>query len=283
MSWSGNPAFSIKEIPRDSCSSTRLGTHRYSGDDSQSSRGTQANTYSDRTRPQGASSDPGEGARHSTSYLQRGTERAIRSRWSGHGATSPRASNSLKRSLPRKHVSSIYCPVTSSASRLVLLNWPPPDHLYRHEIAARPETIPRGWVVFSAARAGAPNGEAEGAARHQSSRAEDFKLSGRYGRVESDEEGSRAAAPQLKIGAGPALATRRAWRRSVWPPPRWLDHRDRPARAWSARHRRPPTTSRSRLFRGTVAARMRRSAKVGHSLGAGRISRGGAKQLSISV
>jgi len=105
VSWSGNPAFSIKEIPRDSCSSTRLGTHRYSGDDSQSGRGTQANTYSDRTRPQGASSDPGEGARHSTSYLQRGTERAIRSRWSGHGATSPRASNSLKRSLPRKNVS----------------------------------------------------------------------------------------------------------------------------------------------------------------------------------
>jgi hypothetical protein len=100
VSWSGNPAFSIKEIPRDSCSSTRLGTHRYSGDDSQSGRGTQANTYSDRTRPQGASSDPGEGARHSTSCLQRGTERAIRSRWSGHGATSPRASNSLKRSLP---------------------------------------------------------------------------------------------------------------------------------------------------------------------------------------
>src|SRR5262245_12073423 len=98
VSWSGNPAYSIKEIPRDSCSSTRLGTHRYSGDDSQSGRGTQANTYSDRTRPQGASSDPGEGARHSTSCLQRGTERVIRSRCSGHGATSPRASNSLKRS-----------------------------------------------------------------------------------------------------------------------------------------------------------------------------------------
>src|SRR5262249_26710782 len=62
VSWSGNPAFSIKEIPRDSCSSTRLGTHRYSGDDSQSSRGTQANTYSDRTRSQGASSDTGEGS-----------------------------------------------------------------------------------------------------------------------------------------------------------------------------------------------------------------------------
>src|SRR5262249_23111148 len=47
---------------RDSCSSTRLGTHRYSGDDSQSGRGTQANTYSDRTRSQGASSDTGEGS-----------------------------------------------------------------------------------------------------------------------------------------------------------------------------------------------------------------------------
>jgi hypothetical protein len=44
-----------------SCSSTRLGTHRYSGDDSQSGCGTQANTYSDRTRSQGANSDPGEG------------------------------------------------------------------------------------------------------------------------------------------------------------------------------------------------------------------------------
>src|SRR5262249_26107138 len=62
VSWSGNPAFSIKEIPRDSCSSTRLGTHRYSGDDSQSGRGTQANTYSDRTRSQGATSDTGEGS-----------------------------------------------------------------------------------------------------------------------------------------------------------------------------------------------------------------------------
>jgi hypothetical protein len=49
-------------MPRDSCSSTRLGTHRYSGDDSQSGRSTQANTYSDRTRSQGASSDPGEGS-----------------------------------------------------------------------------------------------------------------------------------------------------------------------------------------------------------------------------
>src|SRR5499427_1565297 len=62
VSWSGNPAFSIKEIPRDSCSSTRLGTHRYSGDDSQSGCGTQTNTYSDRTRSQGASSNPGEGS-----------------------------------------------------------------------------------------------------------------------------------------------------------------------------------------------------------------------------
>jgi hypothetical protein len=49
-------------VARDSCSSTRLGTHRYSGDDSQSGCGTQANTYSDRTRSQGASSDPGEGS-----------------------------------------------------------------------------------------------------------------------------------------------------------------------------------------------------------------------------
>src|SRR5215471_15425405 len=62
VSWSGNPAFSIKEVARDSCSSTRLGTHRYSGDDSQSGRGTQANTSSDRTRSQGASSDTGEGS-----------------------------------------------------------------------------------------------------------------------------------------------------------------------------------------------------------------------------
>src|SRR6266516_4651160 len=62
VSYSGNPACSIKEAARDSCSSTRLGTHRYSGDDSQSGCGTQANTYSDRTRSQGASSDPGEGS-----------------------------------------------------------------------------------------------------------------------------------------------------------------------------------------------------------------------------
>src|SRR5216683_7727084 len=62
VSWSGNPVCSIKEVARDSCSSTRLGTHRYSGDDSQSGCGTQANTYSDRTRSQGASSDPGEGS-----------------------------------------------------------------------------------------------------------------------------------------------------------------------------------------------------------------------------
>src|SRR6202022_2615180 len=62
VSWSGNPTCSIKEVARDSCSSTRLGTHRYSGDNSQSGCGTQANTYSDRTRSQGASSDPGEGS-----------------------------------------------------------------------------------------------------------------------------------------------------------------------------------------------------------------------------
>src|SRR5438876_1421427 len=62
VSWLGNPVCSIKEAARDSCSSTRLGTHRYSGDDSQSGCGTQANTYSDRTRSQGASSDPGEGS-----------------------------------------------------------------------------------------------------------------------------------------------------------------------------------------------------------------------------
>src|SRR5260221_1961811 len=62
VSWSGNRACSVKEVARDSCSSTRLGTHRYSGDDSQSGCGTQANTYSDRTRSQGASSDPGEGS-----------------------------------------------------------------------------------------------------------------------------------------------------------------------------------------------------------------------------
>ena len=48
----------------------------------------------------------------------RGTERAIRSRWRGMERRHPRASNSLKRSLPRKNVSSICCPVTSSASRL---------------------------------------------------------------------------------------------------------------------------------------------------------------------
>src|SRR2546430_14517277 len=62
VSYSGSPACSIKEGARDSFSSTRLGTHRYSGDDSQSGCGTQANTYSDRTRSQGASSDPGEGS-----------------------------------------------------------------------------------------------------------------------------------------------------------------------------------------------------------------------------
>jgi len=52
----------MKEVGCDSCSSTWLGTHRYSGDDSQSGCSTQANTYSDRTRSQAASSDPGEGS-----------------------------------------------------------------------------------------------------------------------------------------------------------------------------------------------------------------------------
>ena len=36
--------------------------HRYSGDNSQSGCGTQANTYSDGTPSQEASSDPGEGS-----------------------------------------------------------------------------------------------------------------------------------------------------------------------------------------------------------------------------
>src|SRR5208337_9639 len=39
--WSGNPTCSIKEVGRDLCSSTRLGTHRYSGDDPQSGCSTQ--------------------------------------------------------------------------------------------------------------------------------------------------------------------------------------------------------------------------------------------------
>src|SRR5215813_721266 len=82
VSWSGNPAFSIKEIPRDSCSSTRLGTHRYSGDDSQSGRGTQANTYSDRTRSQGASSHTGE------SSLERRLNRSRMLALAGMAATS---------------------------------------------------------------------------------------------------------------------------------------------------------------------------------------------------
>src|SRR6202022_1016412 len=69
VSWSGNPTCSIKEVARDSCSSTRLGTHRYSGDDSQSGCGTQANTYSDKTRSQGASSDPGEGSLTSAAMI----------------------------------------------------------------------------------------------------------------------------------------------------------------------------------------------------------------------
>src|SRR6266516_1277144 len=61
-SWSGNLACSIKEVARDSCSSTRLGTNRYSGDDSESGWGNQDNTYSDRTRPQVASLAPGHGS-----------------------------------------------------------------------------------------------------------------------------------------------------------------------------------------------------------------------------
>src|ERR1700738_2783527 len=60
--WSGNPICSIREVARDLCSSTRLGTHRYSGDDSQSGCSAQANTYSDGSRFEGASSDPGEGS-----------------------------------------------------------------------------------------------------------------------------------------------------------------------------------------------------------------------------
>src|SRR6266481_3003513 len=95
VSYSGNPACSIKEVARDSCSSTRLGTHRYSGDDSQSGCGTQANTYSDRTRSQGASSDPGEGARHSTSCLQRGCVRASK-QWPSTRPNSARCEKRLR-------------------------------------------------------------------------------------------------------------------------------------------------------------------------------------------
>src|SRR6516164_3749671 len=138
VSWSGNPAFSIKEIPRDSCSSTRLGTHRYSGDDSQSGCGTQTNTYSDRTRSQGASSDPGEGARHSTSCLQRGTERAIRSRWSGHGATSKQLAEALAAAQARL-VHLLSCDIEcepAGVARLAAIG----SSLDRHEIAARPAT-----------------------------------------------------------------------------------------------------------------------------------------------
>ena len=65
----------------------------------------------------------------------------------------PRASNSLKRSLPRKHVSSIRCPVTSSASRLVLLNWPPPHHLWigtksRHVLLPQRVTKARAGILL---------------------------------------------------------------------------------------------------------------------------------------
>src|SRR5262245_24379143 len=126
VSWSGNPAFSIKEIPRDSCSSTRLGTHRYSGDDSQSGSGTPTPTP---TEPA-----PKEPVRipervPGTARVACSAGRSGQSDRGGRGMER-RQSNSLKRSLPRKHVSSICCPVTSSASRLVLLNWPPPDHLW---------------------------------------------------------------------------------------------------------------------------------------------------------
>src|SRR5271165_4809389 len=70
--YSGNPTCSMQEVGRDSWSSTRLGTHRYSGDDSQSGCSTQANTYSDRTRSEGASSDPGEGSIERASQQQIG-------------------------------------------------------------------------------------------------------------------------------------------------------------------------------------------------------------------
>src|SRR3974377_1389819 len=60
--WSSNPICSIREVARDLCSSTRLGTHRYSGDDPQSGCSTQANTYSHRPRSEGTSSGPGEGS-----------------------------------------------------------------------------------------------------------------------------------------------------------------------------------------------------------------------------
>jgi hypothetical protein len=68
----------------------------------------------------------------------RGTERAIRSRWSGHGATSPRASNSLKRSLPPL-VHLLSCDIereSAGVAQLVAAG----SSLDRHEIAARPAT-----------------------------------------------------------------------------------------------------------------------------------------------
>src|SRR5438034_7246976 len=95
VSWSGNPPCSIKEVARDSCSSTRLGTHRYSGDDSQSGCGTQANTYSDRTRSQGASSDAGE-----ASLARRLNGRQLyvgRAVDSEAAARAPRAATALRR------------------------------------------------------------------------------------------------------------------------------------------------------------------------------------------
>jgi hypothetical protein len=89
--------------------------------DSQSGRGTQADTYSDRTRPQGASSDPREGARHGTSCL--GAGRSGQSDRDGRGME--------RRHPPRKNVSSICCPVTSTDRRF---DWPdvlrlPSSHL----------------------------------------------------------------------------------------------------------------------------------------------------------
>src|SRR5436189_2909570 len=90
VSWSGNPPCSIKEVARDSCSSTRLGTHRYSGDDSQSGCGTQANTYSDRTRSQGASSDPGEGSLERRQTVVRPACRGQRRRGPGHPCSTTR-------------------------------------------------------------------------------------------------------------------------------------------------------------------------------------------------
>src|SRR5215470_16292015 len=140
-SWSGNPACSIKEVARDSCPSTRLGTYRYSGDDSQSGSGTQANTYSDRTRPQGASSDPREGARHSTSCLQRGTERAIPIKvvgaWSDVTARKQLAETLAAAQERLVHLLS--CDIEREPAGVAQLA-AAGSSLDRHEIAARPAT-----------------------------------------------------------------------------------------------------------------------------------------------